>query len=100
MSVMRNMLVSKQLKYYLFLSFFLIVGLTAFAQQKISGIVLSDDNLPLSGATVNLKGSNITTLTLTDGTFTISAKKNDTLGVSFTGFKSQQIKIGNETSLK
>ena len=92
--------VLKQLKYYLFLIFFLIVGLTAFAQQKISGIVLSDDNLPLSGATINLKGSNITTLALSDGTFIINAKKNDVLEISFVGFKTQQIKISNETYLK
>lgn len=101
MCVMRNMYsVLAQVKYYLFLPLFLVVGLIAIGQQKITGIILNDDNLPLSGATINLKGSKITTLALSNGTFSINAKKNDTLEISFIGFQTQQVKISNETYLK
>src|SRR5450432_4639389 len=90
----------QQLKYYLFLSLFLGLGSIAIAQQKITGVVLSDDNLPLAGATVTLKSSGLATLTLNDGSFTINAKTGDTLEISFVAFKTQQIKISNETGLK
>ena len=73
---------------------------TAFAQQKISGVVSGENNLPLAGATIIVNGTNIATTSLTDGSFTISAKTNDILEISFVGYKTQQIKIENETSLK
>ena len=76
------------------------IGSIAFAQQKITGIVLSDDNLPLPEATVTLKSSGIATITLSDGSFAINATTGDVLEISFIGFKTQQIKIGNETGLK
>ena len=98
---MRNAyLVLQHLKCYLFFPLFFTFGSIAFAQQKITGIVLSEDNLPLSEATVSVISSGIATTTLSDGSFAINAKTGDVLEISFIGFKTQQIKIGNETGLK
>ncbi len=80
--------------------FFCCSVLKLLAQQKITGTVLNTDNLPLAGATISLKSSNLTTITLADGSFTITAKPGDVLEISYAVFKTQQIKIGNEKSLK
>ena len=73
---------------------------TAFAQQKISGIVSGENNLPLVGATIIVKGTNIVSTSLTDGTFNITAKPGDLLEISFVGYKTRQVKIESETSLR
>jgi TonB-linked SusC/RagA family outer membrane protein len=76
------------------------VDTNLFAQKKIIGTVISDDNVPLFGATVVLKNSNISMLTLSDGSFSVNANPGDVIEVSFIGFKTQQITIGPETNLK
>ncbi len=78
----------------------LLVFNFSFAQQRINGKVVSETNLPLGGATVNLKNSAVTTITGSDGSFTLDAKKGDILEVSFVGYKTQQIKVTNESTIK
>lgn len=53
------------------LFFFVSHGL--LAQTTITGRVLTADRQPVAGATVQVKGSKISTLTSTDGVFTIHA---------------------------
>jgi len=60
---------------------FLLFCSSSFAQQKISGIVSGENNLPLAGATITIKGSNITTLSLDDGSFNITVKTGDILEI-------------------
>jgi hypothetical protein len=84
MCVMRNTYpVLQQLKFYFFLPLFFVFGSIASAQKKITGIVLSDNNLPLSEATVTLKNSGIATTTLSDGSLVINAQTSDVLEVFF-----------------
>ncbi|HET6768766.1 MAG TPA: SusC/RagA family TonB-linked outer membrane protein, partial [Chitinophagaceae bacterium] len=64
----------------------------------MSGIVSGEDNRPLAGATIIIKGTTLSTLSLNDGSFVISAKPGDVLEVSFVGYKTRQITIGNESS--
>src|ERR1044071_905672 len=87
-------------KYGFLFIFFLLFSLILFAQQKINGIVLNDNNLPLGGAAVSISGSAITAVTLNDGTFFIHARQDDILEISFIGFQTQKIKIAKETRLK
>jgi len=72
----------------------------SIAQQKISGTVLSEGNLPLSGATVNLKNSTVSAITANDGSFLLDAKKGDILEISFIGYKTREVKIENESAIK
>jgi TonB-linked SusC/RagA family outer membrane protein len=73
---------------------------TAFAQsQKISGVVMGDDGLPLIGATVYNKAAiNNATTTDTKGAFSISVPANATLVVSYIGYKTQDYQLKGETS--
>ncbi len=80
----------------LFLS---LVCVSAFAQKKISGTVLDANGDPVIGATVNVDGVN-GAITDLDGNFTLNnAKPSSTITVSYIGFKSKKLKIGESSVL-
>jgi Carboxypeptidase regulatory-like domain len=57
----------------LFTGLFLFVSHSLFAQNDISGRVLSAYKQPVVGATIQVKGFNVSTLTNADGRFNIHA---------------------------
>ena len=63
--------------------------------QTITGTVDSEDG-PLPGATIVVKGSDVGTSTDFDGNYSISASSGDVLVISFVGFATQEITVGNE----
>ena len=74
-----------------------IVG---FAQSKtISGRVLGDDNTPLTGVTIRVKGTNRSTQTNASGTYTITAQTGDVLQVSYVGYDAREVTVGSATDL-
>lgn len=67
-------------------------ALTAFAQQRITGVVMaSDEPDPVIGASVQVKGTTIGTITDFDGNFELQAKPGDVLVFSYMGYKSQEV---------
>ena len=79
---------------------FLQLCLTTFAQQKkISGTVLSSNNTPVPAASVLLKGDKIGTQTDINGHFTIDASPGNTLIISAVGFSTQEIEVGNSSTI-
>src|SRR5437588_4963381 len=83
---------------FLFLSLFSF--LLSSAQNRITGKVIgSADKKPVSGASIQIKGTNIGTLTDAEGNFSLSAKPNDILIISSTGFQTNEIPVRNQTSL-
>ena len=65
---------------------FLVAGVSALAQQTVSGRVATPDGTPLPGVSVLLKGTTTGTSTDTDGRFALSVPGNDAvLVVSFIG---------------
>lgn len=77
----------------------MFLTIAAFAQQPIKGIVRTGTGEPLPGATINVKGKEISTTSATDGRFTITANSGDTLVVSSVGHNPQEIRITNQTDL-
>ena len=65
----------------------------------VSGIV-KDEIGPLPGANVFIKGTEVKAICDFDGNFTIKAKKNDILVVTYVGYNSSEIEILNEDKLK
>lgn len=66
--------------------------------QKISGKVTSSkEGVLLPGVSVQVKGTNTGTNTSADGTFSVNAPSNATLVFSFIGYKTQEIKVGNQS---
>ena len=82
-------------KISLVFAFFVTVGMYA---QTVSGLVTSEDG-PLPGATVQVKGTAIGVSTDFDGNFTIQADDTDVLLVSFVGFTSQEVAVGDQDKI-
>ncbi|AKD56686.1 SusC/RagA family TonB-linked outer membrane protein [Spirosoma radiotolerans] len=79
--------------------FCLLSGLSAFA-QTITGRVLSgDDNQPLPGVSIIVKGTNTGTTSRADGTYSISAQSASTLTFSFIGYETQDVTVGNRSTI-
>lgn len=73
--------------------FFLFIGFNSFAQKTITGkITNGKDNNPLSYATVTVKGTNVATVSGSDGSFSINAPAGKTtLVVSSVGFTTKEV---------
>lgn len=63
----------------------------------VSGTVVDENGLPVPGATVIVEGTNIGTVTDIEGGFTIKADEGDVLQISFIGYQSQRITVGNQS---
>jgi len=70
-------------------------------KKNISGQVKSyNDNLPIPGATILVKGTTVEVITDIEGKYTISIPKNcDTLLFSCVGFKTKEVKIESNTNI-
>ena len=67
--------------------------------RNISGTVLAEDQTPLPGVTVTVKGTNRSTQTDNNGHFNIQAASGETLQLSYVGYETQEIKIGNRSNV-
>ncbi|MEO5998318.1 MAG: TonB-dependent receptor [Chitinophagaceae bacterium] len=87
-------------KFPRFLFLILFIGLSSFlhGQQNIKGRVTASDTA-LAGATIQVKGGNLTTQTDVSGNFTISAPSNATLLVSYVGFGTEQVRVENRSTI-
>ncbi|MFN7098868.1 MAG: TonB-dependent receptor [Flavobacterium sp.] len=75
------------------LLFFLVFS-TSFAQVILEGKVKDEQDAPIEGVNIVLKGTTNTTTTLADGTFSIEAKSLPfTLIVQYAGYNTKEIKI-------
>ncbi|MBC8081801.1 MAG: carboxypeptidase-like regulatory domain-containing protein, partial [Hymenobacter sp.] len=76
---------------------------TAWAQQRrISGVVKSEKGEGLPGVTVVVKGSTVGASTNSDGTFLITlpaAELSPTLRISYIGYVSQDVAVGEQTQV-
>lgn len=75
---------------------------TAQAQtREVSGVVKSgEDNLPLPGVSILLKGTTTGTVTDVDGNFRISvASDQSVLVFSFIGFQTQEVVVGAQSAI-
>lgn len=84
------------LKGFLFFAALLCFGMTE--AQTVSGTV-SDNQGPLPGATVVVKGTATGTTADFDGNYSISASAGDVLVFSYVGYTPQEIAVGNQSTL-
>lgn len=68
----------------------------AFAQSKVVSGTISDNQGGIIGATVLVKGTTNGTTTDMDGNFQLNAKAGDVLVISYVGFISQEVTVGND----
>lgn len=70
----------------------LFMSLGAYAQQiTVTGTVIDQTNLPVIGASVQVKGTTNGTVTDLDGNFSLSANQGDVLVISFLGYETQEV---------
>lgn len=75
---------------------FCLVSCSLVLAQTITGrVVAADDNQPLPGVSIVVKGTTSGTTTRADGTYTLSAQPTSTLTYSFIGYETQEIAVGN-----
>ncbi|MFI2741217.1 SusC/RagA family TonB-linked outer membrane protein [Zhouia sp. PK063] len=84
-----------------FLTLFLALTVQLiFAQAKtITGKVSDENNLPLPGASVAIKGTTTGTTTDFDGNFSIEAQVGQTLIFSYVGYAQQSVVVSNENTI-
>ena len=79
----------------------LFLSAVAFAQTQVTGHVADVRGEDIIGANVTVKGTSNGTITDIDGNFTINVDdKNGTLAVSFIGYKTKEVKIGEKARLQ
>ncbi|MDH5381184.1 MAG: SusC/RagA family TonB-linked outer membrane protein, partial [Cyclobacteriaceae bacterium] len=93
------------MKKHLSLTLFVLISAiaSAFAQKSVSGTVSDENQNPIPGAYVMVKGTNIGTVTDIDGKFTLANIPEDaeTLHISFVGMKTQEVSItGGEINVQ
>ncbi|WP_222981480.1 TonB-dependent receptor [Flagellimonas meishanensis] len=74
----------------------LLISFTAVAQE-VSGTVYDDQNQPLPGVSILLKGTTTGVITDFDGNFTIEADQGDTLVFSYVGFNTVERAVTGST---
>ena len=76
--------------------------LVTFAQGKtVTGTVVDGTGEPLIGVSVQVKGTSTGAITDLDGKFSISGvNSGSTLVVSYIGYSTQEIKVGNQTTFE
>jgi TonB-linked SusC/RagA family outer membrane protein len=78
--------------------FLLALSDVAFAQNvTIKGVVKDDQNIPIPGVSVLVKGTANGVQTDASGNYTIAAPPNGTLVFSYIGFNNQEIAVGTKT---
>ena len=74
-------------------------GEAAQQANKVTGIVKDANGEPVIGANVMVKGQSIGTITDIDGRFVLGAPKEAVLQITYIGFTSQDVKIGNKKEI-
>lgn len=74
---------------------------SVLAQDRVITGKVSDakENNPLPGVSILVKGSQRGTVTDADGSFSVNASSTDVLVISFIGFETQEIPVGDRTNV-
>jgi len=76
-----------------------VFAFSAYAQSTVKGKVVDENGSGMPGVNVLVKGTTSGTTTDTDGNFSLDAKADDVLVISFIGYTSEEIPVGNRTTI-
>ncbi|MGQ1890336.1 SusC/RagA family TonB-linked outer membrane protein [Thermophagus sp. OGC60D27] len=79
--------------------FFLTTAAFAQDQKTVTGQVTDEQNRPLPGVNVVIKGTMQGTITDTDGNYQIQAASGDVLQFSFIGFQTLEVAVGEQSEV-
>ncbi|RAV99450.1 SusC/RagA family TonB-linked outer membrane protein [Pseudochryseolinea flava] len=89
--ISRNLIVSVVL--------LLLVGTTLQAQQVITGTIRDVTGASMPGVNVLIKGTASGTSTDVEGKFSVQAQPDDVLVISFIGYQTREITVGQQTTI-
>ncbi|MDR1780836.1 MAG: TonB-dependent receptor plug domain-containing protein, partial [Tannerella sp.] len=81
------------------LCIFSCFSFAAFSQKRITGKVFDGSGEAIIGASILEKGTTNGTITDIDGGFALTVQNNAVLQVSYVGYTSQEIPVGDRTTL-
>ncbi len=85
---------------FLMLIFLLGIGSVSWAQTTVTGIVTDEQNTPLPGATVLVKGTTNGTTTNFDGNFTLEvANQSAILEFSYLGYTTKELSLNGQSNV-
>ncbi|MBU2946200.1 SusC/RagA family TonB-linked outer membrane protein [Zobellia uliginosa] len=70
-----------------------------YAQKTVTGTVLDEVNQPIPGANVVVQGTSNGVVTDFDGNFSIEASGENTLSISYIGYATQTVTVGDKTTI-
>lgn len=68
-------------------------------QRQLTGVVTDENEAPLIGVSVVVKGTTVGVITNQEGIYTINANVGDTLIFSYIGYEDQYVAVGNQTEI-
>ncbi|MEZ4778752.1 MAG: TonB-dependent receptor [Flavobacteriaceae bacterium] len=78
---------------------FCLIGIIAFSQTTVSGVIKDNNNIPLSGVNVIEKGTSNGVTSDFDGNYSIEVSENNVLVFSYVGFETQEIAVNGQSVL-
>ncbi|MFN3849867.1 MAG: SusC/RagA family TonB-linked outer membrane protein [Spirosomataceae bacterium] len=79
---------------------FMLLSSTLWAQDRsVSGVVKDASGSGIPGVSVRVKGTPKGTVTNADGAFSVEASSSSSLVFSAIGFETQEVKVGNSSSI-
>lgn len=87
------------LKKLLLCQILLLLCGVAFGQSTINGVITDEKGLPLPGVTIAVKGTQRGANTDINGAYSVSASSQETLVFSMIGYISQEIHVGNQSTI-
>ena len=95
----RNFLANRMIRVFAYSIAFLFIPIITFAQTQISGTVKDNEGNPMINVSVVVKGSLKGVTTDASGNFSISARPNDVIVFSYTGYETKEVRLGNQSVL-
>jgi iron complex outermembrane receptor protein len=91
----KNKIATKRRLLLFFILPLMLVGSSAFSQGEVVGVVKDGDGVPVVGATVSIKGTNVFAVVDTNGQFSIAPPKElpFTIRINSVGYKHYEIEV-------
>lgn len=72
----------------------MLLSFSVFAQKhQVSGKIVDEEQMPVPGVNVVIKGTTVGTITGGDGTFSMQAADNDVLVITYIGYNTEEITV-------
>jgi TonB-linked SusC/RagA family outer membrane protein len=77
-----------------------VLAMQGYAQTKqVTGVITDENDEPVIGAAISVVGTNQGIISDVDGKFSLNVPANAVLSISYLGYVTQRINVGNQTAL-